>query len=85
MQVDQRTIKDPKNFQVTFVEQAYCLPSRFHRRITGWQPLFNAEWTTIAEARESLTTRPKRTTRWDGLRLVKRVHYQGAVREEVIS
>ncbi len=84
MQVDQRTIRDPKNFQVTFIEQCYCLPSRFQRRITGWQPIFNAEWTSIAEARKSLATRPKSTSRWNGVRLVKRVHYQGDVREEVV-
>lgn len=85
MQIKHDIKNDTKNFQVTFVLQALCVPSRYERRSTGWQPLWNAEWTTLEEARKSLSERPQSCSRWDGLRIIKRVHYDGAVREQVVS
>jgi len=83
--VDHRIILDPKNFQVTFVEQAYCTPSKFQRRMTGWQPIYGAEWTTIGEARQNIKGRPSKCSRWNGLRIVKRVHHNGDIREYPVS
>ena len=72
-------------FHVTFVEQALCIPSKFQRRITGWQPIYGGEWTTIAEARQSLSLRPENTSRWDSLRLVKRVSHGKYINETVVT
>ena len=72
-------------FHVTFVEQALCIPSKFQRRITGWQPIYGGEWTRIDEARQSLSLRPKSTTRWNGLRLVKRVSQGDYINETVVT
>lgn len=85
MQIKHGIKNDTKNFQVTFVLQAHCIPSRYQRRATGWRPLWNAEWSTINEARISLSERRKVCTRWDGLRIIKRVQHNGAVREAVVS
>lgn len=85
MPLNQTTTNPPKNFRVTFVEQAFCIPSKFQTRITGWQPIYGGEWTCIAKARQSLSLRPRRTARWDGLRLIKRVSQGDHINETVVT
>ena len=65
--------------KITFEVQCYCVSSRFQRRKTGWIGFWNAEYSTLAAARKDASKRLPRTTRWNGVRVAKKVYYDDQV------